>query len=433
MGLGFSSFQGKSLVVAVSFSIALAACSSKYEKFSENQSPRGSVDGEFLVKLRDRRQLESLGLRAQLAKEGVEFISIQASANLFKIRVKNANGSTFMDSLLAQLNTSPDVEYVEPNVVYHILGIRDGFKTPKISLQVSSSHSDPLLPEQWGLSQSHILHILAKHQPDPSKKILVAVLDTGIDLQHPDLKDIIEPNGWNIIRNNSDVGDDYGHGTHVAGILGAVSGNGIGISGAAANIRILPIKFIDRNGGGTLENAIKAIRYARKMKVQIINASWASPIFSAALRDEIRAAKAEGITFVAAAGNEGADNDFTPSYPANYKSDNIISVAGTDSEDHLWSSFSGHSNYGVKTVHVAAPGAEIMSTYRGSSYYSMSGTSMAAPLISAIVARMLLENSQLTPEEIRQRLVQTSDPLPELQDKVISGGRVNAYRAVYGL
>jgi thermitase len=283
-----------------------------------------------------------------------------------------------------------------------------------------------------------------------SRKVLVAVLDTGIDLTHPDLQANIYTNpgeiagngidddhngfiddvhGWNFYDNNNNTQDDNDHGTHVSGIIGAIGNNGVGIAGVNWNVSLLPVKFLGKDGSGYLAGAIEAINYATLMKAQVINMSSGVGEFSQAMSDAIAAAQKAGILFVAAAGNTGVDADSSPSYPASYALPNVMSVAATDNEDHLAS----FSDYGIQTVHLAAPGADIYSTVIGGQYATYSGTSMAAPLVSGVAALLLSQEPTLSVSDIKDRLMKSSDPLPSLHRKVVSQGRLNAYNALHSI
>jgi subtilisin family serine protease len=225
--------------------------------------------------------------------------------------------------------------------------------------------------------------------------------------------------------------DDNGHGTHCAGIIGAEGDNDKGIAGVNWKVEIMPLKFIGWNGSGTTADAIKAINYVIERKragvnVRVINASWGSTANSKALEDVIRKAGEEGILFVAAAGNSSADSDRTPHYPAGYNLPNVIAVAALNRKDELAS----FSNYGAKSVHIAAPGAEILSTWLNASFEEHSGTSMATPEVSGIAALVLSVDTDLSVKELRQRLMDATDPLPGLKGKVVTGGRINAAKAV---
>ena len=280
-----------------------------------------------------------------------------------------------------------------------------------------------------------------------SKNIKVAIIDSGVEYTHPDLQNQIDINqielngkpgvdddangyvddiyGYNFAYKNGDPMDGYGHGTLCAGVVGA-SHNLFGVAGVMANVSILPVKFLDNNGSGDLIDAISAIDYALKRGANVLSNSWGTDGKTQALKDAITAANNAGVAFVAAAGNKSANNDTTESYPGNFDMDNIISVGAFSSNGKM----SYFSNYGLKKVHVMAPGDEIMSTYTDGQYFPESGTSMSAPFVAGIIGLMLSQEPQLTPLQIRDRLINTSTQTPDLASSSKSGGRVDAYRAL---
>jgi thermitase len=283
-----------------------------------------------------------------------------------------------------------------------------------------------------------------------SSEIVVAVLDSGVDYTHPDLVGNIwfrpdnvpqykddeigtfnDFRGFNAAENFSDPMDDNGHGTHCSGIIGAEGDNDEGIAGVNWNVEIMPLKFMGRGGFGTTKDAIEAINYAIDRKrngvnVRVINASWGSTMYSKALEDAIRAAGEEGILFVAAAGNATTNNDKRPHYPSNYNLPNVISVAATDKNDNLTS----FSNFGLKTVHIAAPGKDILSTWLNDDYREASGTSMAAPQVAGVAALILASEPKLSVEKLRERILKSVDKIDSLNGKVENGGRINAAKAL---
>lgn len=289
------------------------------------------------------------------------------------------------------------------------------------------------LPEAWEISRG--------------AGVVVAVLDTGVDYTHEDLAANMWVNdgeiagngidddgngfvddiyGYDFAYNDGDPMDGNGHGTHVAGTIAAVADNGIGVAGVAPEAQIMALKFLDDNGSGSFFDAIQALDYAVAMGADVSNNSWGSSRYSTALSNAISLAGAEGHTFVAAAGNNSVSNETSPHYPASYTATNVISVAATDDEDQL----AYFSNYGFTSVDVAAPGRAIYSTLPGDGYGSKNGTSMAAPHVTGIVALLLAENPDLTPEEIKSVLIATSDPVSALASRTASGGRVNAAAAL---
>ena len=283
-----------------------------------------------------------------------------------------------------------------------------------------------------------------------SSDVVVAVLDSGVDFTHVDLRENmwIRPenvpaytddelgtfndiNGYNGTDKIADPMDDNGHGTHCAGIIGAEGDNGEGIAGVNWQVKIMPLKFLGRGGFGSTDDAIEAINYAIDRKkhgvnIRVISASWGSTSNSKALEDTIRAAGEAGILFVAAAGNDGSDNDRRPHYPSNYDLPNVISVAALDRNDQLAS----FSNFGVKTVHIAAPGKDILSTWLNDSYREASGTSMATPYVSGVAALIIANQPNISMEKLRERLLRSVDKIDSLNGKVASGGRLNAAKAL---
>ena len=319
--------------------------------------------------------------------------------------------------------------------------------------------NDPMFKDQWALDnngqgggkeKADLSALKAWAKTQGSSDVVVAVLDSGVDYTHPDLvanmwlrpdnvpqyKDdelgtFNDLHGFNATDNQSDPMDDNGHGTHCSGIIGAEGDNDEGIAGINWKVQIMPLKFMGRGGFGTTKDAIEAINYAidRKQKgvnVRVINASWGSTQYSKALEDAIRAAGEAGILFVAAAGNNGTDNDRYKHYPSNYELPNVISVAALDRNDQLAS----FSNFGVKTVHIAAPGKDILSTWLNDSYREASGTSMATPYIAGTAALILASQPKLSVEKLRERILQSADKIDSLNGKIENGGRINAAKAV---
>ena len=319
--------------------------------------------------------------------------------------------------------------------------------------------NDPQFGDQWALNNSgqnggkehaDIDALKAWTKTQGSEDVVVAVLDSGVDYTHKDLVSnmwirpetvpqytddelgsLNDLQGFDADINAADPMDDNGHGTHCAGIIGAEGDNDEGIAGVNWHVQIMPLKFFGRGGFGTTKNAIEAINYAIDRKqhgvnVRVINASWGSTQYSKALEDAIRAAGEQGILFVAAAGNNSTDNDKRAHYPSNYNLPNVISVAALDRTDSLAS----FSNYGVKTVHVAAPGRDILSTWLNDDYREASGTSMAAPQVSGVAALILAAEPKLSVEKLRERILKSVDKIDSLNGKVASGGRINAAKAL---
>jgi subtilisin family serine protease len=280
--------------------------------------------------------------------------------------------------------------------------------------------------------------------------IVVAVIDTGVRYSHEDLAAnmwtnpgeipgngldddgngiVDDVHGLNAKTGSGDPMDDHGHGTHVAGIIGAAGDNGKGVVGVAWKVQIMACKFLDSANKGTISDAIECIQYARSKGAHIINASWSIPSHSTALQSAISQARDAGIIFVTAAGNEALNIDVTPRYPASYDLDNIVVVAATTRTHELDRII---SNYGAATVDLGAPGVSIYSTWGSSdtSYQYLTGTSMAAPYVSGALALMRTRYPNENYQQILARLLAATDPVPSLADKTVSGGCVNLRKAL---
>ncbi len=297
--------------------------------------------------------------------------------------------------------------------------------------------ADPSLDKTYGLSKIGAIDAWKSHRG--SKDMIVAVIDTGVDYNHEDLSfnmwrnpnptknDIV---GYDFINDDGMPYDDQGHGTHTSGTVGAVGGNGKGVSGVSQRVSIMGVKFLSAQGSGTTADAIRSIDYAVAHGARILSNSWggSGDEDNKALYDSIERAKAAGVLFIAAAGNDGVNNDNSRrrSYPASFDNDNLISVAATDTQDKL----AFFSNYGEKTTHVAAPGVNIYSTLPGNRYKQESGTSMACPHVAGAAALIWSKNPSLTYKQVKDILMNTADKVPELAGKTISGGRINVMNAL---
>jgi subtilisin family serine protease len=288
--------------------------------------------------------------------------------------------------------------------------------------------NDTLAQNQWGIPLTNIP--AAWSITSGSSDVVVAVIDTGVDYNHPDLAQNMwtDPDGgygYNFFNNNPNPMDFNSHGTHVAGTIAALRDNAIGVAGVAPEVRIMAIQFLGANGAGTLSGAINSIYYAINNGANVINASWGGGGNSSLLKEAIAAAGDAGILFVAAAGNNATDNQVRPTYPASFDLPNIISVAANNVQDSLaW-----FSNYGASAVDIAAPGVGILSSVPGGySYYS--GTSMAAPHVAGVAALILSNAPELKPWEVKGKILGGADLRVSLLGKVRSGARLNALGAL---
>lgn len=316
--------------------------------------------------------------------------------------------------------------------------------TPKT---VKHAKKAPIRADQlknWGIANTNaakdksgadIKAIDAWNISEGSKDVIVAVIDTGLDAEHPDLKlnvwkDTDKNYGWNFVNNKANPNDDHGHGTHVAGIIGAIANPKTGVSGVAQKVSIMAVKYYSETNSGSvnLKNTVKAIEYAVSHGARIINYSGGGPEFSEDEYLAIKKAEAKGVLFVAAAGNERQDTDVPENYyfPSAYRLTNIISVAATDIQNKLIKS----SNWGKTKVDVTAPGENIYSTLPGGKYGYMTGTSQATAFVTGIAALLLSKDPTLTPSRIREIIRSSADSIPELKEKVAAGGRANALAAL---
>lgn len=294
--------------------------------------------------------------------------------------------------------------------------------------------------KNWGLSNSitnsHIHAIDAWKIEEGSKNVVVAVIDTGIDPNHEDLKNNLWKDpvtggyGWDFVENKPNPKDDHGHGTHVSGILGATLNSKTGVSGVAHKVSIMAVRYYsERNTGAeNLRNSIKALNWAIDHGAKIINYSGGGPEYSKEEFEAIKKARDKGILIVAAAGNEHQNADLPQNYyyPCAYKMENIICVAAINIRNELLPS----SNYGKKMVDVVAPGENILSTTPGGKYSYMTGTSQATAFVTGLAALMLSHDPKLKPSDIREVVNATVDRIDGLKEKVASGGKVNAALAL---
>ncbi len=343
----------------------------------------------------------------------------------------------------ARYAADPNVAYVEPNYIVHAL------VTP----------NDPRFSELWGMTRIHAPE--AWDKTTGSTNVLVAVIDTGIDRDHPDLLTNMWVNpgetgldggghnkmtngvdddlngypddwrGWDFVNNDNNPMDDHGHGTHCAGTIGAVGNNAVGVVGVNWSVKMVGLKFLSAGGSGTTAAAIEAVQYAASKipGVRLTSNSWGGGGFSQALKDAIDAAAVKGQLFIASAGNNTSNNDSTPSYPASYTSANIVAVASITEAGGL----SGFSNYGATSVDIGAPGSLILSTQPGNRYQVMSGTSMAAPHVAGAAALLWSQNPALPWSDVRSALLDSARPNAGLAGRVVTGGELDVNAALDSL
>jgi subtilisin family serine protease len=371
---------------------------------------------------------------------------------------------------LAQVITDlrGSLEFIEPHYIVRAANNQNWPRDPEfINLWGLANYGQNAPGGVEGSRDADMAVLKAWQVTSGNPDIVVAVIDTGIDYQHPDLKANIWSNaaelkgsvgvdddkngyiddvyGWDFVSEEStglpngqhgdnEPLDNNGHGTHCAGTIAAVRDNGIGIVGVAPGVRVMAVKFLNDQGSGSAVDAYRAIRYAVDKHANILSNSWGSRAKSQLIEAAIRRANESGVLVVAAAGNNGVNSDRNPSYPANYDLPNVVSVGASDNNDRP----ADFSNFGEHNVHVFAPGVNILSTVptalsgKGRPYAVYSGTSMAAPHVAGVAALMLSVDAKLIgqPAAARQRLIATSEPIPALLGKSASGGRVSAFGAV---
>jgi len=346
------------------------------------------------------------------------------------------------DQTIRKLAHERFVQSVEPNYV----------------VRAARLPNDDSFGDQWGLR--NLGHFDGKVGADVAApaawditiggSVPVAVIDTGVAFKHPDLSgnawanpgDPVNGadddddgfddnvNGADFLNGDAEPDDDGGHGTHVAGIIGAQGNNSVGIAGVNWEAQVMGLKFLDGNGEGNTADAANAIDFAVDHGARVINASWGGPSFSHALYSAIRRASEHGVLVVAAAGNDGVNADSSPDYPAAFDLPNVISVAATDRSDRLLD----FSNYGAKSVDLAAPGDDVYSTVPSvsdpSGYAAFSGTSMAAPFVAGAAALYLSKYPEASVDQLRAALLGSVDQRPTLAGKTVSGGRLNLARTL---
>ncbi len=419
--------------------------------FSQGPDKRGHVAGEILVKFRS-------GVSRQVAKSTHGLFGATTIRRFNRVNVDHVMipPDWTVEEAIAAYRLDPDVECAEPNYLRHATA------TP------NDTHFDRL----WGLHNTgqtggtegaDIDAPEAWEKQTGSRNVIIAVLDTGADMDHEDLADNIWTNtgedwvngspgnnssdddgngkiddyyGWDFINNDNNPDDDHVggyHGTVVTGIIAAKGNNGVGIAGVSWTASIVVLKILNASGSGPISNEIEAINYAINNGVKVINASFGGPDFSQLEYDAIQTAKAAGILFVAAAGNGGDDkvgddNDVAGEsmYPASYDLDNIISVAATDDDDDL----AAFSNYGKVSVDVTAPGVLIYSTVANNNYAYESGTSMATPFVSGLAGLVWADDSSLTYSQVKDLILDGVDTKVNLEEKILTGGRINAHNSL---
>ncbi len=393
------------------------------------------------VVLMPAQDAEPAKLRAAIEKAGFKVERIMPASKLWIVHL---GGRIKLDSVPRALSIirrmSPLVAWVEP------AGLSRAALAP----------DDPKFSSLWGLRNLGQDGGAADADTDAeeawdlhtgSKAVRVAVIDTGIDANHPDLINnlwinpgeipgdrrdndgngyVDDVNGWDFVAEDSDPNDENGHGTHCAGTIGAVGNNGVGIAGVCWRVSLVSLRVLDERGFGWDPDIAEAIAYASAQGVEIASNSFGSRFESLAMKSALAEAARRDVLMVAAAGNESSDTDVYPVFPANSPLPNVISVGASTRRDALAS----FSNFGKATVDLAAPGLQVFSTLPRGAYGDLSGTSMAAPHVAGAAALLKSFRPSLRASELRQILLQSVDAAPAFQGKTVSGGRLNIRKAM---
>lgn len=360
--------------------------------------------------------------------------------------------STFADSSASSTSKTPE----DGGSLDRSIELGEATRQAERKSETKVVLNDPNMSKNWGLGNADAQKAWEITQGDSN--IVVAVIDTGVDVKHRDLKSnlwlnpgesgkdengkdkatngkdddnngfIDDVHGWNFSGNNSNLADNHGHGTHIAGIIGAEGGNNFGISGVAPKVSLMILKYYDplASGSNNLRNTIQAIEYAVKMGAHIINYSGGGIEYSADEFQAVKKAEQKGILFVAAAGNERSNSDVTHYYPANYGLKNIISVTAIDPRTETLPS----SNYGKRTVDLAAPGQDIYSTLPGGQFGLLTGTSQATAFVSGVAALVKAQFPTFDAFEIKKYILKTGDYSTSLQAKTGTARKLNIYKAL---
>ncbi len=399
----------------------------------------GAAPGEYLIKFKGHAGATSI----QRTLSKVELRSVRAYKSVTGLRLVKLAAGVDEQRALATYRSSSDVEYVEPNYIYRALAVPN----------------DPRFSEQWGMhntGQTGGIDDADIDAPEAwnittgSDDVVIAVIDSGVDYNHPDLAAnmfrneaectpdgfdsdgnsfVDDCHGIDPVNADADPMDDEGHGTMVAGVVGAVGNNGIGVAGVAWQVKILPCKFLDSSGSGFTSDALTCLDYIAELKTRGVNivasnASWGSALWSRALEDAVRAQMAQGILLITAAGNAGYDNDRFPHYPCAYYVPNVICGAALTNGGYP----ALFSQRGRATVHLGAPGENILTTSPGGGYELFSGTSAASPFVAGTAALLASQSPSRDWRAIKNLILAGSvyrdGPI------LIAGQQVNAFQSL---
>lgn len=352
-----------------------------------------------------------------LQAAGLQMIQDYENGSFLIVEPRGAVTSDAVDALMAD----NAVAYVAPD---YIMSIPQMEAAEEIRPTVADDiPNDPDFNKLWGMKNSGATQ--AWRRIHDSKKLIVAVIDTGVDYKHPDLKDNMwsrgGQHGYDFYENDNDPLDEQNHGTHVAGTIAAVGNNGVGVVGVNWKAQIMALRFMGPDGSGSTSDAVKCVDWAVDNGAHILCNSWGGPDNSPELAEAVARAERRGVLFVVAAGNTGGtgnNNDQRPSYPSSLSSANVVSVGAIDNKDARAS----FSHYGKKSVDIGAPGVDILSTVRNNKYDTYSGTSMAAPHVAGAAA-LIWGNTFATPAQtpaqmtkVRDLIYENARPVAALKD-----------------
>ncbi|MBO0723407.1 MAG: S8 family serine peptidase, partial [Blastocatellia bacterium] len=405
-------------------------------------------EGEIIVKFKQDapQSLRDLVVRTYAGNEK----RLRGRSGLSKLKIKDGLDLSNTIFTLKQLNAV--VEYAEPNYLVTRAGAINRHRHPKQYLKIPN---DSRFNLQWALSNtgrnnsgSDIGALAGWQYTTGSEKTIIAVIDTGVDIRHPDLWHNIWANkqehvgkkgedddrdgyiddisGWNFVNDSNDVTDDNGHGTAMAGIIAAEGNNSEGITGVMWRASIMPLKALDSTGSGTIFDVVEAIDFAATHGASVINCSFGTDGYSQALLDAINRAEMSGALVVTSTGNGGRDLSQKPYYPASYTAGNLITVAATAGGDQL----ADFSNWSESQVQIAAPGIDILTTSPNGEYASVTGTSAAAPLVAGVAGLLKTIRGWTSAQTVKQALIDGARKSDFLRGKVLSGGLISADRAI---
>lgn len=388
-------------------------------------------------------------------------LNVKSVQNLFEnvyiLRTDN------LTALELSLKNNPSVIYTERNARSERSALPSpvAFDGVDKAIQADPQFNDPQVGKIWSFNDAakygvSVNSAYKTYGTSNTTPVIVAVVDTGVDVQHEDLKDVIwvntneiagngidddnngyidDINGINTLSRDSqgratgNIKDTHSHGTHVSGTIGARQNNGLGIAGIASNVKIMGIRTVPNNGDETDVDVAESFIYAAKNGARLINCSFGKSTNEGRqlIPDTLKyIGEKYGVLVIAAAGNDSSNIDKNPTYPASHPSENLLIIASTQSNGKM----SGFSNYGVINVDVAAPGSNVFSTTPGNRYESMSGTSMATPTTVGVAAEILSHNPDLTVAQLKDVLIQSVTKIESFKTKMVAGGRIDLLKGL---